>query len=88
MSSSTIDSFSSYNDNFNEELIPKYINDEYFLLKLIGKGGYSFVYIAYSNRNKKYYAIKIQDPEYYDDGKAEEKIIRKLNSINSNYFIK
>jgi serine/threonine protein kinase len=88
MSSSTIESLSSSYDSFNEEIIPKYINEEYFLLKLIGKGGYSFVYIAYSIKNKKYYAIKIQDPEYYDDGKAEEKIINKLNSTNSNYFIK
>ena len=88
MSCSTIESFSSDDDNFNEELIPKYINEEYFLLKLIGKGGYSFVYIAYSIKTKKYYAIKIQNPEYYDDAKAEEKIINKLNSTNSNYFIK
>ena len=88
MSYSTIDSLSYSDDGFDEKLIPKYINDEYFLLKLIGKGGYSFVYIAYSIKNKKYYAIKIQDPDYYDDAKAEEKIINKLNSTKSNYFIK
>jgi serine/threonine-protein kinase SRPK3 len=88
MSFSTIESLSSTNKNFNDEMIPKFINSEYILLKLIGKGGYSFVYIGYSIKNKKYYAIKILNPEYYEDGKIEEKMIYKLNSINSNYFTK
>jgi len=87
MSCSTINSVSSY-CSFNEELFPKYINNEYFLLKLIGKGGYSYVYIAYSIKNKKYYAIKIQNSDFYTDAMDELKIIKKLNSTKSKYFIK
>ena len=59
MSSSTIDSSSSDDNDFTEYSIPKYINDEYYLLKNIGKGGYSYVYLAYSSKSKKYFALKI-----------------------------
>lgn len=87
MSDTTYESDDS-DEIFMEEMIPRYIHNEYFLLKKIGHGGYSFVYLAYSIKNKKYFAIKIQDPDYYDDAKIEASIINKLNGKNKNYFIK
>ena len=81
---------SSYgSDDLNfENFIPRFINNEYVLLKQIGHGGYSIVFISYSIKKKKYYAIKIQNPSYYDDAENETKIINKLSAKNPSLFIK
>lgn len=81
---------SSYgSDDLNfENFIPRFINNEYVLLKQIGHGGYSIVFISYSVKKKKYYAIKIQNPSHYDDAENEAKIINKLSAKNPSLFVK
>lgn len=74
-------SYSSYGseDEYKQE-IPHFLNKEYVLLKELGHGGYAVVYLVYSIKKKKYCAIKIQDPSYYDSAKKEAKILRVISS--------
>ena len=65
----------------------------YNIIYEIGKGAYSIVWLAYSIITKKYYALKVQDPNNFDDGMDEvlfvNKLPKKLNVYNHliEYFI-
>lgn len=79
---------SSSDENFeqsnNLELTGKTLN-HYNILYELGRGGYSIVWLAYNTINKNFYAIKIQDPNDFDDGLAEIKFVQKLPK-NPNLF--
>ena len=44
------------------------IVEDYNIVKLIGRGSYSGVWLGYCIGDSKFYAIKIQNPEDYKDG--------------------
>jgi len=79
---------SSSDENFdkpnNLELTGKILN-HYNILYELGRGGFSIVWLAYNTINKNFYAIKIQDPNDFNDGLSEIKFIQKL-SKNPNLF--
>ena len=54
------------------------IVEEYNIIKLIGRGSYSGVWLAYCISDSKYYAIKIQNPGDYKDGVEEISILKTL----------
>ena len=60
----------------------------------IGRGGLSVVFLAYNVQNSNFYAIKIQDPEYYEEGIREVTFVKTLptepNCFNNliEYFTK
>lgn len=56
-----------------------YLKSQYLLLALIGKGGNAGVWLAYCMLDRKYYAVKVQRGECFDDGKREVRIIRAIN---------
>ena len=58
------------------------IIEEYNVIKLIGRGSYSGVWLSYCISNSKFYAIKIQNPEDYKDGVEEINILKKLPEEN------
>ena len=64
------------------------LNKKYALVKKIGYGAYSSVWLAYDYENDKYYAIKIQNPEDYEEGQEEVKYLRKINRYNSENLAK
>jgi serine/threonine-protein kinase SRPK3 len=89
---STTESDSS--DYADEELGDEYygmiLDNRYILLHKIGTGGFASVWMSYYMNDPKkqyYYAIKIQNPEYYDEGKLEVDTFLKISDIQSEYLI-
>ncbi len=66
-----------YGDN-GEEFRNSILNNNYALIDRIGYGSYSSVWLSYSINDDKYYAIKIQNNEDYDEGLEELKILKKI----------
>ena len=63
---------SSSNNNINIDLTGDIIGD-YNVIAMLGKGGYSKVWLAYNINDMKYYALKVINANDYDDGKEELK---------------
>ena len=66
---------------------------DYNIIKKIGHGSYSTVWLTYNTSDSKFYALKVQNPEDYSDGIEEIKVLNKLekhkNILNlKEYFIK
>lgn len=53
---------------------------KYVLLKVIGMGNYASVWITYSLLRDKFYAMKLQYGESFEDGKREVEILRKIKA--------
>lgn len=75
-----------YGDN-GEEFRSNILNNKYALIEKIGFGSYSSVWLAYCISDNKYYAVKIQNSEDYEEGIEELNILNKIKSIDSNYLI-
>jgi serine/threonine protein kinase len=56
--------------------------DKYNILTELGRGMYSIVWLAYCIENKKYYAIKVQHPNEYKEGVAENTFVKSLPNIS------
>ena len=56
------------------------IINHYNIIYQIGKGGYSTVWLAYNINNSKFYALKVHDPNDYDDSIDEVKFVKTLPS--------
>lgn len=85
---------SESSDYANEDLGNEYygmiLNNQYILLHKIGTGGFASVWLSYYMNDPKkqyYYAIKIQNPEYYNEGKLEVETFLKISKIESKYLI-
>ena len=85
-SSDTYSSDDEYYGNNGNLFFNEILKKEYLLIKKIGYGAFSSVWLSYNYISKKFYAIKIQNSEDYDEGKLEVKILNKLQEINSNYI--
>ena len=59
----------------------------YALIDKIGNGAYSSVWLAFNCDKNKYYAIKIQNPEDYTEGKSELKILKRILEVNNDHLI-
>ncbi len=76
MSESSNSSYASSNNN-NIDLEGDIIND-YNIISLLGKGAYSRVWLAYNVGDNKYYALKVQNPDDFDEGRDEIKILKHI----------
>jgi len=92
--SSESDSCSESSDYADEDLGDEYygmiLDNRYILLHKIGTGGFASVWLSYYMNDPKkqyYYAIKIQNPEYYKEGKLEVNTFLKISKIQSEYLI-
>ena len=63
----------------NLDLTGDIINN-YNIISELGSGAYSRVWLAYNMSDDKYYAIKVQNSDDYEDGKDEIKILRKIGN--------
>ena len=93
-SNSNSNSNSSSSDYADEDLGNEYygmiLDNRYILLHKIGTGGFASVWLSYYMNDPKkqyYYAIKIQNPEYYKEGKLEVNTFLKISKIQSEYLI-
>ena len=67
----------SSSENNNIDLTGDIINN-YNIISQLGKGSYSRVWLAYNISDNKYYALKVQNPDDFSDGKDEIKILKKI----------
>jgi serine/threonine protein kinase len=71
------------NDNeYNLHNLRGDILNKYNIIEEIGSGGYSIVWLGYNIENGKYYAIKVQNSDDFDEGMEEVKILKKLKHKN------
>jgi len=64
-----------------EEFENDIINNQYMLLYKIGYGSFSSVWLTYDIIYDKFYAIKIQTPDDYDEGLEELKIYEIISKV-------
>ncbi len=76
-SSSNSSSYASSSTDNNIDLTGDIINN-YNIISALGKGSYSRVWLAYNIGDGKYYALKVQNPDDFDEGKDEIKILKKI----------
>jgi serine/threonine-protein kinase SRPK3 len=70
-------SYASSSENNNIDLTGDIINN-YNIISSLGKGSYSRVWLAYNIGDGRYYALKVQNPEDFDEGKDEINILKKI----------
>ncbi len=70
-------------DRFFGEVLEK----KYLILKKIGYGAFSSVWLSYHIYDKKFYALKIQNAEDYEEGKEEVKFLKKVGSYECEHII-
>jgi serine/threonine protein kinase len=93
-SSSNSNSDSESSDYADEDLGDEYygmiLDNRYIILHKIGLGGFASVWLTYYINDPKkqyYYALKIQNPEYYSEAKIEVDTYLKISNIKSEYLI-
>lgn len=57
------------------------LNNKYILIKKIGSGTFSTVWFSYDFVNNKFYAIKVQLPEYFETGEVEVEVFEDIKKI-------
>ena len=75
--SSDMDDSDEQQEN-NLDLTNDIIN-KYNIITELGRGAYSIVWLGYSIDDGKYYAIKVQNPDDYSEGKDEIKMLKKIS---------
>lgn len=70
-------------DDYDLQIIKK----RYILIKQIGKGGYSTVWLSYDYIDSKYYAMKVGNVEDYSACKKETEIYDKIKKFNCNVLM-
>lgn len=72
-------SLSSDNEEeYSDDLVGKLVNDKYIIVKYLGRGSFSKVWMVLDIINNKYYALKIQDYKYREEIDNEIKYIKIL----------
>ena len=56
------------------------IINKYNVIVKLGSGSYSIVWLVYSIEDNKYYAMKVQNPEDYEEGLEEVSILKKISN--------
>jgi len=74
----------SSDDEFDvsNDVLAKLLHKRYLVLKYLGKGSYSRVWLAHDFTNHKYVALKLFYPEDYEDSMDEIKIMKSLGNDN------
>ncbi|MBA42701.1 MAG: hypothetical protein CMF62_01655 [Magnetococcales bacterium] len=81
MSSVTSGQISSSDEkDFSGEIF----NSQYLILYKIGEGSFSSVWLSYNLKNKKFYAIKVQNGDDFESGEIEVDILKKLKKLPAN----
>ena len=74
--------YSSDDNKYNLHFLKGDILNKYNIIDEIGRGGFSIVWLGFNIVDSKYYAIKVQNSNDFEEGQDEIKIIKKLNHKN------
>jgi serine/threonine-protein kinase SRPK3 len=86
---SSSDYGSSSDDELSEEVVDytgQVLFKKYVLIKKLGSGAFATVWLAYNYKNKKYYALKVQNGEDFEDAEYEVDIYKQLKKSSCQYF--
>jgi len=64
------------------------LKNDYLILYKLGSGAFSTVWLAYQLSKDEFFAIKIQNPDCYDEGILEKNCLEVISSFNTNTLIK
>jgi serine/threonine-protein kinase SRPK3 len=56
-------------------------DERYVIIYKIGKGSFSTVWLSYNIKDKRFYAIKVQNGEFYEEGEMEVEILNKIKQL-------
>ena len=73
--------------NISADIVGTILNNKYLVLKYIGKGTFSRVWLVFNLVEGKYYALKKQFAEYYEDGLHELKMFSIIGN-ECDYLVK
>lgn len=80
-----------YSSDVNEQTYidwtGKLFNKKYLLLKKLGHGSFSSVWLAINQQNKKPVAIKIHNTQDYDAGIIESELLQKIKDKKCKYVV-
>lgn len=74
------------NDDYDDELKGEILLNKYVLFTQIGHGSFAIVWLAMNIKDNKFYAIKMQNCEDYDNGLEEIDLLKKLKKSNCQYI--
>jgi serine/threonine protein kinase len=78
---STTETTTDYTDSEQQNIdLNGDILENYNIITELGSGAYSRVWLGYNIQDLKYYAIKVQNSDDYEDGKDEIKILKKISN--------
>lgn len=72
-----------YDDDCYVDWTGTIFNNKYIMLKKLGKGSYSSVWLSYGFDENKFFAIKIFNRCDFDDGKREAEVYNELKKLKS-----
>lgn len=64
------------------------LKSKYIILKKLGYGSVSSVWLGYDISTKRFYAIKMQNPDYYSQGETEVELFKKIRNTGCIYLNK
>ena len=80
-------SYSGFSSRCNYNWTGKILKKNYIMIKKLGFGSYAVVWLCYSLKHKKCFAIKILNPEDYISGQKEIDIFQKINKLKCKYIL-
>ena len=74
-------------DEVSRDVLGTLMNGKYVILKYLGRGTFSRVWLVYNLDDNNFYALKIINEKYYEDSKHEIEI-NKIIGTDNNYLAK
>lgn len=68
------------------KLTGEILNNNYLMIKEIGSGGFSYVWVAYNVRDKNFVAIKVQNIQNYSESKDEIRLMMHIKEKKCIYL--
>lgn len=75
-------------ESYTEEMVGKLLDNQYLILKYLGRGTFSKVWLSYDTHNDKFFALKVYDNQYNEDAKDEIKMMKQLGEHSHPNVIK
>jgi len=65
-------------ESYSENIVSQYVNQKYFILKYLGRGTFSKVWLVLDVEDNNFYALKIQEPNDLEEMEDEIEFLTKL----------
>ena len=67
-------------EEVSKNIVGEVFNNKYYCIKYLGRGTFSRVWLVYDIIDNKYFAMKSQFEEFYEDSLHEIKVMKKINN--------